>query len=130
VYRRVLLLGLTGTSALVLAASISAAAPGWRIIGHASASGNLAGVAASATADRPAEIAVRVTAGRGGSVSGTAVVACGKGYHGTASATTRFSGRSSLFRVVRLPLRTESCDVVADASSTSGGRLVVQILER
>jgi hypothetical protein len=117
-------------TALALAGPIHSAGGGWRIIGHASASGDLAVAAASGTADHPAQIAVRITAGRGASVSGTAMVACGNGYRAGSRTATRVSGPSQLFRLVRLPLRAESCSVVATASSASGGRVVIQILER
>jgi hypothetical protein len=130
VRRHLLVLGLFGASALALAGPVHSAADAWRIIGHASASGELAVAAASGTAEDPAQIAVRITAGRGASVSGTAVVACGNGYRAGSRTATRVSGPSQLFRLVRVPLRAESCDVVATASTTSGGRVVLQILER
>jgi hypothetical protein len=127
VRRRVLLLAPTCATALALVGPGYSDTTAWRVIGQASGG---AEAAVTASAGRPAQIAVRVTAGRGATISGTAVVACGNSYRGGRAAATRFSGPSRLFRLVRLPLTTQDCDVVAGASSTGGGRVVIQILER
>jgi hypothetical protein len=117
----VVTVGLVTASAASLAL---AAASGWRVIGHASASGDFAVAAASGSANHPGTLAVRVTGG--GAVSGLGIVACSKGFGSIGSTSTDFKGH---YKVLKLPMKkADSCQVTASASGS--GRLKLEILAR
>jgi hypothetical protein len=123
-------LAIAGAIGLVPALAIAGETKAWRVIGTASASGDFAVASGSGTARRPNQVAVRITNSRGGRVSGLGVVSCSRGFS-IGSNSTQYGGRSPYLRVLRMPMkRADSCDVIASASSTTGGRLVIRILAR
>jgi hypothetical protein len=105
--------------------ALASSSSSWKVIGHASASGEFAIAAANGTARHPNGLAARV-AGGGGSVSGFAVVACSRGIASIGSSTTKFSGH---FANLKMPMKnSDSCDVTASASGA--GHLRLEILSR
>jgi hypothetical protein len=102
----------------------SAAAAGWRVIGHASSSGDFASAAASGTAKHPHQLAVRLT---GHGVSGFGSVACSKGVASIGSKSTNYAGAG--LHLLKLPFSgADSCQVVASVGGQ--GHITVQILTR
>jgi len=118
-------LSVASACALALVASSVAATFGWRVIGHASASGQFAVAAANGSANHPHSIAVRVTGG-GGGVQGLGVVACSRGIASIGSTSTNYHGH---FALLKMPMKnSDNCQVTASASGS--GHLTLQILAK
>ena len=110
---------------LLLGASVAfGSVNGWRVIGHASASGQFAAAAASGSANHPNAIAVRISGG--GTVTGFGAVACSKGIGSIGSTSTTYHGH---FALLKLPMKNaDSCQVTASASGS--GHLRLEIVAR
>lgn len=110
--------------AVVVTSVASASASGWRVIGHASSSGDFASAAADGTAKKPHQLAVRLT-GKG--VSGFAAVACSKGIASIGSKSTNYSGAG--LHLLKLPFKgASSCQVTASVGGS--GHISIKILAR
>src|SRR5690242_16875718 len=119
--KRALLLALVGAA---IFCATAAASLRWHVIGHASSSGDFASAAASGSARRPRQLAVRI---KGGGVSGFAAVACSKGIASIGSKSTSYKGAG--LHLLRLPFKNaSSCDVTASVGGS--GRISIQILKR
>ena len=124
----------TGFAAVVVMASVAgtgyATHGGWHTVGRASAAGDYAIAIASANVRRPVAVAVRVLSRPRQRVSGNWTIVCSKGF-GAGSKSGRFSGRTPLTRLMRLPMRRPSdCTAAASAQLDRSGSLKVRILKR
>lgn len=107
---------------LLVLSGVAQASNGWRVVKHASASGQFATTATSATIHHPKALAVRLI---GNVQSGFGVVACSKGF--SISSNSRSFSHAGLHR---LPMTkgADSCDVTASVGGS--GKVTVQILKR
>jgi|SRR5579862_5096225 len=121
VMARVGIITVVASVSLTLVAS-AVAVSGWRVVAHASASGQFAATATTATVQHPKALAVKLI---GPVSSGDVAVSCTKGF--SISSNSRTYSHSGLFR---LPMThgADSCDIVASVGGS--GHITVQVLAR
>ncbi len=116
------------TAAALLTVGTLPAAAHTGVKGSGSASGDYAVATASASIDNPGAIRVRVKASPRQRVGVSWTATCSRGI-GAGSKSGSFSGRTTITRKIRQPMRNnDNCIVAATGQLSGSGRIRVQIL--
>jgi hypothetical protein len=106
----------------VVGASSAFAGGGWKVVKRKSVGGQFAVTAVSATVRHPSAVGVRLL---GRVDSGTAVVACSKGF--SVSSNSRSYRRAGTYKLPMMR-NPDRCDITASVGGS--GRVTVQILKK